>query len=91
MLISASSTPSFISRMNSTWARGYQRKGTALFYMDRLDEAVEVYEEGLKHDPTSQALKNDLKAAQDKMKSNPMMDEQSLGAMMKLLGNPETS
>lgn len=60
--------------MNSSWPRGYQRKGTALFYMDRLDEAVEVYEEGLKHDPSNQGLQKDLKAAQDKMKSNPMMN-----------------
>lgn len=74
--------------MNSTWPRGYQRKGTALFYMDRLDEAIEVYEEGLKHDPNNQGLQKDLKAAKDKMKSNPMMNEKSLGAMMKLIGNP---
>lgn len=49
--------------MNSSWARGYQRKGTALFYMQKLDEAIKTYQEGLKHDPNSQALKNDLKAA----------------------------
>ena len=56
----------------------------------RLDEAVEAYEAGLKIDPNNQQLKNDLKAAQDKMKADPMMNQQYLGAMMKLISNPET-
>lgn len=79
--------------MNNSWPRGYQRKGTALFYLDRLDEAIEAYKQGLQHDPNNQQLKNDLKAAEDKQKgpgANPMMNEQYLGAMMKLLGNTET-
>ena len=51
MLNTVSSNISFHLRLNQTWARGYQRKGTALFYLDRLDEAVEAYKEGLKHEP----------------------------------------
>jgi hypothetical protein len=39
----------FYFRLNPTWARGFQRKGTALFYLNKLDEAIESYKEGLKH------------------------------------------
>lgn len=52
--------------MNPNWARGHQRKGTALFYLNRIQQAVEAYKEGLKHEPQNQQLKNDLKAAEDK-------------------------
>jgi hypothetical protein len=27
----------YLCRLKSDWSRGYQRKGTALFYMNRLD------------------------------------------------------
>jgi stress-induced-phosphoprotein 1 len=29
--------------LNQNFARGYQRKGTALFYLDKLEEAVGTY------------------------------------------------
>lgn len=50
-------------QLNKGFARGYQRKGTALFYLDRLDEAIETYKQGLQVDPNNTALQNDLKAA----------------------------
>jgi stress-induced-phosphoprotein 1 len=51
-------------QLNQGFARGYQRKGTALFYLDKLDEAIETYENGLQVDPNNAALKNDLKSAE---------------------------
>jgi tetratricopeptide (TPR) repeat protein len=50
--------------MNPTWPRGYQRKGSALFYMDKIDEAIDTYKEGLKVDPNNADLQKDLKAAE---------------------------
>lgn len=50
--------------LSQGFVRGYQRKGTALFYLDKLDEAIETYQNGLQIDPNNAALKNDLKAAE---------------------------
>jgi tetratricopeptide (TPR) repeat protein len=49
--------------MNPTWPRGYQRKGTALFYLDKIDEAIQIYKDGLKIDPNNADLQKDLKSA----------------------------
>ena len=40
--------------------QGYSRKGSALFKLDRLTEAEEVYKEGLKVDPSNASLKEGL-------------------------------
>jgi hypothetical protein len=37
-----------------------------LFYLDKLDEAIGVYKQGLNIDPNNASLQNDLKAAEDK-------------------------
>lgn len=52
--------------LNEGFARGYQRKGTALFYLNKLDDAIETYQKGLQIDPNNASLNNDLKAAEDK-------------------------
>ena len=33
--------------INPTWPKGYSRKGTALFYMDQVEEAIATYKQGL--------------------------------------------
>jgi cytochrome c-type biogenesis protein CcmH/NrfG len=43
--------------------RGYQRKGTAQFYLGKVDDAILTYKDGLKLDPNNAALLSDLKAA----------------------------
>jgi hypothetical protein len=52
--------------INPGFGRGHQRKGTALFFLDQMDEAINAYKEGLKVDPNNASLQNDLKAAEDK-------------------------
>ncbi|KAJ1882303.1 Hsp90 cochaperone, partial [Kickxella alabastrina] len=50
------------------WPKGYSRKGAALFGLQRMGEARETYEAGLKYDPENALLKkslNDTKAAQE--------------------------
>lgn len=91
--------------LNQNFARGYQRKGTALFYLDKLEDAAATYKQGLQIDPNNAALKNDLKAAEDKISQetsgfegmnfggqnqNPQFQQQYLSALMKLMQNPET-
>jgi len=44
--------------------KGYSRKGAALSFLKRYDEAIAVYEEGLKIDPNNQQLLTDLETAQ---------------------------
>jgi stress-induced-phosphoprotein 1 len=45
--------------LNSTWGKGYARKGAALHGARRYDEAILAYEEGLKHED-SPALRKGL-------------------------------
>ena len=80
-----SSNSFLLYRLNPTWGRGYQRKGTALYYMNKISEAIEAYKEGLTQDPENQQLKNDLKTAEDKE----MQSQQGLlQAYLKLANNP---
>jgi stress-induced-phosphoprotein 1 len=78
--------------MNPVWPRGYQRKGSALFYLDRIDDAINVYKEGLKVDPNNADLQKDLKAAEGKKNegASPQMNQAYLSALLKLMQHPET-
>ena len=40
-------------RLKRDWPRGYQRKGTALFYLEQYKEAIETYKLGLNFDPNN--------------------------------------
>lgn len=81
--------------MNPGWSRGYQRKGTALFYLNRIDDSIASYEEGLKIDPNNADLQKDLSAAKQKKSSagkpqQPQMNPAYLNAILKLMNHPET-
>lgn len=78
--------------MNPAWPRGYQRKGSALFYLERVDEAINTYKEGLKVDPNNADLQKDLKAAESKAAegANPQFNQAYLNALLKLMQHPET-
>ncbi|CAH1791703.1 unnamed protein product [Owenia fusiformis] len=49
------------------WPKGYSRLGAALGFLNRHEEALEAYEEGLKHDPNNAQLKDGKKEAKDKL------------------------
>jgi stress-induced-phosphoprotein 1 len=46
--------------LNPSWPKGYSRKGAALHALKKYEEALEVYQEGLKHSPDDAGLKNAL-------------------------------
>ena len=85
--------------IKSDWGKGYSRKGAALEYLGKVDEAVTAYEEGLKHDPNSDQLKEALKTAKDSLEMpsfgagmpgnafNPFADPKMLA---NLASNPKT-
>jgi len=43
--------------LQPSWPKGYSRKGAALEYMGKMDEALAAYEEGLKQVPDAGILK----------------------------------
>ena len=46
---------------HNTFLKGYSRLGAALTYLNKDMEALQAYEEGLKHDPNNAQLKNSLR------------------------------
>eukprot|EP00823_Brevimastigomonas_motovehiculus_P004067 TRINITY_DN2606_c0_g1_i1.p1 TRINITY_DN2606_c0_g1~~TRINITY_DN2606_c0_g1_i1.p1 ORF type:complete len:599 (+),score=141.84 TRINITY_DN2606_c0_g1_i1:39-1799(+) len=51
------------------WAKGYSRKGVALYNAGRLKEAIESYEKGLTMDPKNEQMKKDLQQCKDDLTS----------------------
>lgn len=46
--------------LKSDWPKGYSRKGAALELLENYDEAIMIYEQGLKIDPTNPQLQEAL-------------------------------
>lgn len=76
------------------WGKGHSRKGAALAYLGRDFEAQKAYEEGLKHEPNNEQLKEGLQEVKSKMASsqgNRMKNPFSgPDVMTKLHNNPKT-
>lgn len=53
--------------LKSDWPKGYSRKGAALELLGRYEDAVKVYESGLKVDPTNAQLKEALENCKDNL------------------------
>jgi stress-induced-phosphoprotein 1 len=51
--------------LNPSWAKGYGRKGAALHSLKRYDDAIAVYQEGLKVAPGDQNLLSGLEEVQN--------------------------
>jgi stress-induced-phosphoprotein 1 len=83
--------------LKNDWPKGYSRKGAALELLERFDEAVKTYEEGLKYDSNNEQLKEALKNCKDNVESgftmggpggfNPFSDPKFLA---NLAMNPKT-
>ena len=76
-------------QITPTWPKGYNRKGFALFNLNRLEEAKAACEEGLKISPTDAGIKSVLDSVNQA--SNPM--GQMFGPAMwgKLATDPTTA
>lgn len=51
-------------RLNPTFAKGHSRKGSALLAMGQPEEAYAAFQQGIRHDPSSAALRDGMAAAQ---------------------------
>uniref|UniRef100_A0A0K8TBK0 Stress-induced-phosphoprotein 1 n=1 Tax=Lygus hesperus TaxID=30085 RepID=A0A0K8TBK0_LYGHE len=49
------------------WGKGYSRKGSALAYLGKHKDAIQAYEEGLKHDPNNAQLKEGIQEVKAQM------------------------
>ena len=56
--------------LKSDWPKGYSRKGAALELLQRLDDAVVTYQDGLKHDPNNEQLKEALTNCKNNLDSS---------------------
>ncbi|XP_045165039.2 stress-induced-phosphoprotein 1-like [Mercenaria mercenaria] len=82
-------------QMRPDWIKGWSRKGTALCYLKRYEEAKIAFEEGLKIEPDNQQLKDGLAEAESNLTGpggssaigNPFTQPD---VMQKLEANPKT-
>ncbi|KAM3963650.1 stress-induced phosphoprotein 1 [Aphomia sociella] len=73
--------------LNSTWSKGYSRKGSALAYLGRLDEAIAAYEKGLELEPNNQQLASGLAEVRKQSEEEKL---NSITFLEKLRSNPQT-
>jgi len=74
-----------VINLRPTWAKGYSRKGLALFMLNKMDEALDCYTKGLEHEPNNASLLEAKESVMKKLQSN-----QSMMIMMKLMNDPRT-
>lgn len=73
--------------LNPTWSKGYSRKGSALAYLGRLDEAIAAYEKGLELEPGNAQLAAGLAEVKKQAEELKVKTEQ---LFEKLRANPVT-
>ena len=75
------------------WPKAFSRKGAALHGLGRLDEAKEVYQEGLKHDPENALLKEGLRSVESSSRGSANPGKSMFGdpnMMAKIATDPRT-
>jgi stress-induced-phosphoprotein 1 len=79
--------------LKTDWAKGYSRKGAALYGLEQYDKAFEVYEKGLKLDPENSLLKKGLEDVQAAMmeSKNPFAKLFGPDVFEKIAANPQIS
>lgn len=84
-----------VVRLKPDWPKGYSRKGTALLYLQRNQQASEAFQSGLALDPNNQQLKEGLTESKRRLQPSagrgPSMSPfQDAAAFEKLKTNPRT-
>ncbi|XP_038643245.1 LOW QUALITY PROTEIN: stress-induced-phosphoprotein 1 [Scyliorhinus canicula] len=73
------------------WGKGYSRKAAALEFLNRFEEAKKTYEEGLKHEPGNQQLKDGMQNVDARLAEKKFMNPfASPGLYQKLEKDPRT-
>ena len=70
--------------LKKDWPKGYSRKGAALELLQRFEDAITTYEEGLKFDANNEQLKEALLNCKDNLDSSSFPGVGGLGGA----GNP---
>ncbi|XP_077976542.1 stress-induced-phosphoprotein 1-like isoform X2 [Styela clava] len=88
-----------VIELQPKWPKGYSRKGSALQFLTRYDEAKNTFEEGLKIDSNNEQLKKGLKECEDEISrknfdqsspiGNPFANISSI--LPRLRANPKTA
>lgn len=76
----------------SYFLQGFSRKGSALSYLGRYEEAIEAYSEGLRIEPENTQLKEGLQEVKSQHMAERNMPNPFLGAdvFVRLRANPKT-
>lgn len=73
--------------INPSWSKGYSRKGSALAYLGKLNDAVAAYEKGLELEPGNQQLASGLAEVKKQVQA---AEHRKAELYMKLRANPQT-
>lgn len=73
--------------LNPSWSKGYSRKGSALAYLGKYEDAIAAYERGLELEPGNQQLASGLAEVKKQAEEANLRTEELL---QKLRANPQT-
>ncbi|KOB79182.1 Hsc70/Hsp90-organizing protein HOP [Operophtera brumata] len=73
--------------INPGWAKGHSRKGSALAYLGRYEDAAKAYEEGLSKDPDNVQLVSGLKEVSKRIQESAFTNQD---VFAKIRANPQT-
>lgn len=73
--------------INPGWAKGYSRKGSALAYLGRYEDAAKAYEEGLSKDPDNAQLVSGLSEVSKRLQESEFTNRD---VFAKIRANPQT-